>query len=46
MQTFEANWRKLTSAVLLALLPIVLLFLALQRHIVAGVAGRDSGVNA
>lgn len=46
MQTFEANWRKLTSAVLLALVPIVLLFLALQRHIVAGVAGRDSGVNA
>ena len=46
MQTFEANWRKLTSAVLLALLPVVILFLALQRHIVAGVAGRDSGVNA
>ncbi len=46
MQTFEANWRKLTSAVLLALLPVVLLFLALQRHIVAGVAGRDSGVNS
>ena len=46
MQTFEANWRKLTSAVLLALVPIVLLFLALQRHIVAGVAGRDSGVNS
>ncbi len=46
MQTFEANWRKLTSAVLLALAPIVVLFLLLQRHIVAGVAGRDSGVNA
>ena len=46
MQTFEANWRKLTSAVLLALVPIVLLFLLLQRHIVAGVAGRDSGVNS
>ncbi|MDA8294969.1 MAG: carbohydrate ABC transporter permease [Actinomycetota bacterium] len=45
MQTFEANWRKLTSAVLLALMPIVFLFLVLQRHIVAGVAGRDSGVN-
>jgi ABC-type glycerol-3-phosphate transport system permease component len=45
MQTFEANWRKLTSAVVLALAPIVVLFLALQRHIVAGVAGRDSGVN-
>ncbi len=45
MQTFEANWRKLASAVLLALLPIVVLFLAVQRHIVAGVAGRDSGVN-
>ena len=46
MQTFEANWRKLTSAVVLALAPIVLLFVILQRHIVAGVAGRDSGVNA
>ncbi|MHB8191094.1 MAG: carbohydrate ABC transporter permease [Ferrimicrobium sp.] len=45
MQTFEANWRKLTSAVLLALLPIVIVFLALQRHIVEGVAGRDAGVN-
>jgi multiple sugar transport system permease protein len=46
MQTFEANWRKLTSAVVLALAPIVVLFLLLQRHIVAGVAGRDSGVNS
>ena len=45
MQTFEANWRKLTSAVVIALAPIVLLFLLLQRHIVAGVAGRDGGVN-
>ena len=46
MQTFEANWRKLTSAVVLALAPIVFLFLILQRHIVAGVTGRDSGVNS
>lgn len=46
MQTFEANWRKLTSAVLLALAPIVVLFLILQRHIVSGIAGRDSGVNS
>ncbi len=45
MQTFQANWRKLTSAVVLALAPIVILFLILQRHIVAGVAGRNSGVN-
>ncbi len=45
MQTFEANWRKLTSAVALALAPIVMLFLVLQRHIVDGVAGRDSGIN-
>lgn len=44
MQTYEANWRKLTSAVLLALSPIVILFLLLQRHIVAGVTGRDSGI--
>ncbi len=46
MQTFEANWRKLTSAVVLALAPIVLIFFLLQRHIVDGVAGRDSGVNS
>ncbi|MCL5054313.1 MAG: carbohydrate ABC transporter permease [Gammaproteobacteria bacterium] len=46
MQTYEANWRKLTSAVLLALAPIVVVFIALQRYIVDGVAGRDSGVNA
>lgn len=46
MQTFEADWRKLTSAVVLALAPIVILFLFLQRHIVDGVAGRDSGVNS
>lgn len=45
MQTYQANWRKLTSAVLLALTPIVILFLILQRHIVAGVAGRESGIN-
>ena len=44
MQTFEANWRKLTSAVLLALAPIVVVFVLLQRHIVAGVAGRDAGI--
>ena len=44
MQTYEANWRRLTSAVLLALAPIVVLFLFLQRHIVDGIAGRDSGI--
>ncbi len=46
MQTYEANWRRLTSAVLLALAPVVILFLLLQRHIVDGVAGRDSGVKS
>lgn len=46
MQTYEANWRRLTSAVLLALAPVVVLFLLLQRHIVDGVAGRDSGVKS
>lgn len=45
MQTFEANWRKLTSAVVLALAPIVVVFLLLQRYIVDGVAGRDAGIN-
>ncbi len=46
MQTYEANWRKLTSAVVLGLSPIVILFLVFQRHLVAGVAGRDAGVNS
>lgn len=45
MQTYQASWRKLTSAVLLAVAPIVVLFFILQRHIVEGVSGRDSGVN-
>ncbi|MDA8144770.1 MAG: carbohydrate ABC transporter permease [Thermaerobacter sp.] len=44
MQTYEANWRHLLSAVILALAPVVLLFFALQRHLVEGVAGKDAGL--
>lgn len=43
MQTYQANWRELTSAALLAILPIVIVFLFTQRHIVAAVAGGDRG---
>ena len=43
MQTYQANWRELTSAALLAILPIVIVFLFTQKHIVAAVAGGDQG---
>ena len=43
MQTYQANWRELASAAMLALLPIVIVFLFTQRHIVAAVAGGEQG---
>lgn len=43
MQSFQANWRKLTSAATLALIPIVIVFLFTQKYIVSGVAGGDVG---
>lgn len=43
MQSFQANWRKLSSAATLALIPIVIIFLLTQKYIVAGVAGNDVG---
>ncbi len=43
MQTYQANWRELTSASLLALLPIIIVFLFTQKHIVAAVAGGEQG---
>ncbi len=45
MQTYAGNWRTLTSAAFLALLPIVVVFAATQRHIVRAVVGGDSGLN-
>lgn len=41
MQTYEANWRELTSASLLALTPILIVFVFTQKHIVHAVAGGD-----
>ncbi len=43
MQTYQSNWRELTSAALLAILPIVIVFLFTQKHIVTAVAGGDQG---
>lgn len=43
MQAFEANWRELTSAALLAMAPIFLVYLFAQRHMVRSV-GTGSGV--
>lgn len=43
MQTYQTSWRTLTSAALLALLPIVVVFLFTQRYIVSAVAGGDAG---
>ncbi|KUO97322.1 carbohydrate ABC transporter permease [Ferroacidibacillus organovorans] len=43
MQTYQANWRELASAALLALVPIIIVFLFTQNHIVAAVAGGEQG---
>lgn len=41
MQAYQANWRELTSAALIALAPIVLVFALTQQHIVNAVAGGE-----
>lgn len=41
MQTYQANWRELASAALLALSPILVVFAFTQKHIVQAVAGGD-----
>ena len=41
MQAYQANWRELTSAALIALAPILLVFAFTQRHIVNAVAGGE-----
>lgn len=43
MQTYQANWRELASAALLAILPILIVFLFTQKYIVSAVAGGDQG---
>ncbi|QQE80041.1 carbohydrate ABC transporter permease [Alicyclobacillus sp. SO9] len=44
MSVYQANIPKMSSAVLIALLPIVVIFFLAQKHIVAGAAGRDAGI--
>lgn len=44
MSAYQADIPKMASAVMIALLPIVVVFFIAQRHIVAGVAGREAGV--
>ncbi len=43
MQAYQSNWRDLTSAALIALSPILIVFAFTQRHIVSAVAGGDVG---
>ena len=44
MQAFEANWRELTSAALLAMLPVFMVYGFAQRHIIRSVGGGTSGL--
>lgn len=44
MQQFQSSWRELTSATVLALLPVVIVFAFTQRHIVKAVIGGDRGI--
>jgi ABC-type glycerol-3-phosphate transport system permease component len=41
MNSFAGNWRVVTSAAALGILPIVIIFLFTQRYIIAGVIGGD-----
>lgn len=41
MQAYESSWRDLTSAALIALIPILVVFGLTQRHIVNAVAGGE-----
>lgn len=43
MQAYQSHWRDLTSAALIALLPILVVFAFTQRHIVSAVAGGEAG---
>ncbi|MCF8567268.1 carbohydrate ABC transporter permease [Alicyclobacillus tolerans] len=44
MTFYQGNIPKMTAAVLIAVVPIAVVFFIAQRHIVAGVAGRDAGI--
>jgi ABC-type glycerol-3-phosphate transport system permease component len=41
MNSFAGNWRVVTSAAALGILPIVIVFLFTQKYIIAGVIGGD-----
>jgi ABC-type glycerol-3-phosphate transport system permease component len=43
MNSLQGNWRVITAASALGILPIVAIFLFTQRHIISGVIGGDSG---
>ncbi len=43
MQAYQSHWRDLTSAALIALLPILIVFAFTQQHIVTAVAGGEVG---
>jgi ABC-type glycerol-3-phosphate transport system permease component len=43
MNSFQGNWRVITAASALGILPIVMIFLFTQRHIISGVIGGDAG---
>lgn len=44
MATFSNNWRELTSAAVIALVPVVIIFALTQRYMVQAVVGEDRGV--
>ncbi len=44
MASFSSNWRDLTSAALIALLPVLIIFALTQRYMVQAVVGEDRGV--
>ena len=44
MASFSNNWRDLTSAAVLALVPVVIIFAFTQRYMVRAVVGEDRGV--
>jgi ABC-type glycerol-3-phosphate transport system permease component len=43
MNSFAGNWRVLTAAAALGIVPIVIIFLFTQKYIISGVAGGDVG---
>ncbi len=44
MASFSNNWRDLTSAAVIALVPVVVIFVFTQRYMVRAVVGEDRGV--